>query len=57
MGMVMKNVTQLIVADETKARLDKYKVENRSAIISKYKLRRRMVSNDLVIRFLLDKKV
>lgn len=46
--------TQLNIKIATKNNLDLYKAKNKELIVEKYNLKRRMITNDLIIRFLLD---
>jgi len=49
--------TQFGIDAETKDALDSYKAENKDRIIRHLGLRRRLVTNDAVIRYLLDRSV
>lgn len=53
-GMRSSNSTQFGIGMETKNRLDKYKWKCKEDIIQRYKKKRRYVSNDDVVRYLLD---
>jgi len=47
--------TQFGITVQVKDRLDKYKAQHKDEIITKYKKKRRLVTNSDVITFLLDK--
>lgn len=49
-----KDATQFSIAIETKNKLDRLKVEKKDEIIRRYKLKRRMITNTLIIQYLLD---
>jgi hypothetical protein len=53
--MRSEDATQFSISIKTKSKLDMIRVINKDAIIKKYKKTRRLVSNDEVIRFLIDK--
>jgi hypothetical protein len=46
--------TQFSVDISVKDRLDRYKAENKEEIIARLKARRRLVTNSMVIQYLLD---
>jgi len=46
--------TQFSVDIVVKDRLDRYKAENKEEILAKLKARRRLVTNSMVIKYLLD---
>ena len=49
-----ESATQFSVDIDTKNRLDRFKAENKEQILARYRARRRMVTNDLAISYLLD---
>lgn len=49
-----EDATQFSIGIETKNRLDRFKMDRKEKILASYKRRRRMVTNDLAIVFLLD---
>ena len=51
--MRAKDSTQLSIRVETKERLDQYRIANKNKILLKLRKKRRLVSNDEVIAYLL----
>ena len=50
-----ENATQFSIKIETKNILDKLKAEKKEEIIKQYKKKKRYVTNDDIIRYLIDK--